>query len=381
MHASKTSVIISALVLLLLLLLFVSTSITPVIAEINTAQVELAADRPDIDVNQDGSENIFDLLELLNVLCGNKPATEYSDINDDNSTNIFDLLVMLQVLSGDYGKTTFRCNIKDMFSKEPIQRATVELLKLNWETVITDTTDIAYYEVKFDTTDDEYRLRVSADGSFTHITSKIPANKSKRMDISLVPLSFNMDAFDEGYRSRSFNFLNLTRRWKTPAEGGVQPKVYIDISGVIDNPHLETMKRYWTEKINEIVEAGRQADYVLFQDSVEIEFGTNPPARDEEGSMNYRYEIRNRTDWTLEDNEIKNAMGEVTGVMVDTAITKAIYIHEFARAIGFTGYVPNSQPSVGNAPAVFPHLNTFDKNSIIFLYSRPWGSKTPDTNP
>jgi dockerin type I repeat protein len=52
------------------------------------------------DVDVSGSINIFDLLELLQVLSGSKPATPASDVNGDNSTNIFDLLSLLGILAG-----------------------------------------------------------------------------------------------------------------------------------------------------------------------------------------------------------------------------------------------------------------------------------------
>jgi len=55
---------------------------------------------PSADVSGDGKENIFDLLNLLNVLGGNTPKSVFSDVNDDGKTDIFDLLEILRQLSG-----------------------------------------------------------------------------------------------------------------------------------------------------------------------------------------------------------------------------------------------------------------------------------------
>ncbi|MFC1537664.1 putative Ig domain-containing protein, partial [Gemmatimonadota bacterium] len=52
------------------------------------------------DVDGSGSVNIFDLLELLQVLSGAKDASTNSDVNGDGSTNIFDLLTLLGILAG-----------------------------------------------------------------------------------------------------------------------------------------------------------------------------------------------------------------------------------------------------------------------------------------
>ena len=52
------------------------------------------------DVDANGSINIFDLLELLQILSGGKPATDSSDVTGDGSTNIFDLLSLLGILAG-----------------------------------------------------------------------------------------------------------------------------------------------------------------------------------------------------------------------------------------------------------------------------------------
>ncbi|MFC1537289.1 LamG-like jellyroll fold domain-containing protein [Gemmatimonadota bacterium] len=51
------------------------------------------------DVGGDGSVNIFDLLELLQVLAGTKDSSTSSDVNGDGSTNIFDLLSLLGILA------------------------------------------------------------------------------------------------------------------------------------------------------------------------------------------------------------------------------------------------------------------------------------------
>jgi len=55
---------------------------------------------PSADVSGDGKEDIFDLLDLLNVLGGNTPKSVFSDVNDDGKTDIFDLLEILRQLSG-----------------------------------------------------------------------------------------------------------------------------------------------------------------------------------------------------------------------------------------------------------------------------------------
>jgi cohesin domain-containing protein/dockerin type I repeat protein/putative Ig domain-containing protein/Big-like domain-containing protein len=52
------------------------------------------------DVDGSGSVNIFDLLELLQVLSGAKESSTSSDVNGDGSTNIFDLLSLLGILAG-----------------------------------------------------------------------------------------------------------------------------------------------------------------------------------------------------------------------------------------------------------------------------------------
>jgi Dockerin type I domain len=52
------------------------------------------------DVDGSGTINIFDLLELLQILSGGKPASIGSDVNTDGSTNIFDLLALLGILAG-----------------------------------------------------------------------------------------------------------------------------------------------------------------------------------------------------------------------------------------------------------------------------------------
>ena len=67
----------------------------------NIMQAKLSADRPDGDVNQDGKENIFDVLELLKALSGSSYSSA-SDVNQDSKTDIFDLLALLKVLSGWY---------------------------------------------------------------------------------------------------------------------------------------------------------------------------------------------------------------------------------------------------------------------------------------
>ncbi len=56
------------------------------------------------DINEDGQVNIFDLLEMLNMLSNPEGTTErarnIADMDGGGSVNIFDLLGMLQVLSG-----------------------------------------------------------------------------------------------------------------------------------------------------------------------------------------------------------------------------------------------------------------------------------------
>ena len=52
------------------------------------------------DVDQSGSINIFDLLDLLQVLSGSKPSSLSSDVSQDGLTNIFDLLALLAILAG-----------------------------------------------------------------------------------------------------------------------------------------------------------------------------------------------------------------------------------------------------------------------------------------
>ncbi len=52
------------------------------------------------DVDGTGIINIFDLLELLRVLGGSKPASGASDVDVNGVTNIFDLLALLRLLAG-----------------------------------------------------------------------------------------------------------------------------------------------------------------------------------------------------------------------------------------------------------------------------------------
>ena len=138
------------------------------------------------------------------------------------------------------------------------------------------------------------------------------------------------------------------------------------------------MKDLWSSVIDEVTKATPW----LFPDSVNVEFGTNRPGNDTDDYMIIRYGDDNSTGFKFDGHQIKNSRTSVTpGYSINPTIKRAIYIHEFTRTIGFTGYVPDSQPSVGNSPAVLPHLNDFDKNCIKLLYARPYGSKTPDTNP
>ncbi|MBN2289223.1 MAG: hypothetical protein JXQ83_07805 [Candidatus Glassbacteria bacterium] len=52
------------------------------------------------DVDESGTINIFDLLNLLGVLSGDREPSLGSDVNRDGSTNIFDLLALLGILAG-----------------------------------------------------------------------------------------------------------------------------------------------------------------------------------------------------------------------------------------------------------------------------------------
>ena len=282
--------------------------------------------------------------------------------------------------------TDFRGDTKDMFSSTIVIPSTVvEVLDANGNVVSADTADgNGAYNAQASPSVNNARLRYSANGYYQHTGSLISAVRDTLMNEILVPEGFNMAAYDAGYRSSGYVFKNATNRWRTPAEGGIQPKIYIDITNVANDPELLDMKNLWTSVINEVVEAVNKAEYKLFPEPVEIEFGTNPPP------------ITNTTDYIIFDYgtfngtgypvligyEIKNVEGTVTpGYSINPTIKRAIYEHEYLRAMGFSGYVPDSQPSVGNPIAHLPNLSQFDNNSVILLYSRPWGSKTPDINP
>jgi len=76
--------------------------------EINLTTLASSSERPNIDVNLDGRENIFDILEFLK-----KFKNEECDINSDGKTDIFDLLTILKVLSGNYDSTKISGTLLD----------------------------------------------------------------------------------------------------------------------------------------------------------------------------------------------------------------------------------------------------------------------------
>lgn len=83
--------------------------------------VPASTTRPDGDVNRDGREDIFDLLDLLKYLGGGGNPNHVTDINQDSKTNIFDLLELLKVLSGFYESYLIKGQHFDNYTEQGVK--------------------------------------------------------------------------------------------------------------------------------------------------------------------------------------------------------------------------------------------------------------------
>ncbi len=359
----------------------------------------LASETEKGDIDGNGKVNIFDLLELLKMLGNKIPATSAADIDGNGKVNIFDLIDLLNRMQENYGKSIFNGTLTDLFSNELIPEADIEILDASGNPVSTQKAKNGSYNVRLASSADYFRLRFSADNFFTHISSALCADKSRTMNLGLVPEDFNMNLFDTVVRSGD-NQPDATTRWmavpnfyivngpingytgfETPNPGYIDELVNIinnDLkqftNNFINNPLIKIGNNPVGEGAGKEIYIGYYGNVAIPNEGwVTISYNSDPNM----GFTGERGPIVNLSTYNMEGAHVRI---NVNGIN-DSLTNRKIGMHELT---GVMGDIKNTNEviSVLNAPALNSNSYTdFDLKLGKFLYSRPAGNRTKDINP
>jgi len=246
-----------------------------------------------------------------------------------------------------------------------------------------------------------FQVDVGAAGSFDVLVTgtgaverhtTVTGPSAERAKITVIPASFNLDAFNEMFRASSGGWL---RRWTTRPSLVVVASVMKYTAG--DNDQYQATAEQLSDDEAVSMVAHLTEGLALLSGNTFTDFASVAIERPRSGEMvtvrrSGQIVVGRYTGITTLANTIgygswaEQPDGTVTAgsMWLDRDFDKAdarrrlLRIHELGHALGYTHVTVC--PSIMN-PAIGPEPNAFDRGGAMIAFQRPVGNVTPDTDP